>query len=159
MEENHEVISVIVTSMLDGIDTNSIYDGIYLAAKYLIEKVIDINFLEDELYEEFSVRNKMRGENFEIPEGYECPVCYNEKTDDTYFKFECSHILCAKCLTSLLINNHDRCPMCRGDIVLGNCKINKIVEEPIFSISEDEIENIVSDYVNDFISNIRNNFL
>ena len=158
MAEEHDTVVVIVTSMLDGTDTVSIYNSIYLTFKTLVEKLIDMNFLYDGLYEEFSSRNNITGEKFEIPEGYECPVCYVDG-HDSYFKFGCNHIVCAKCFASLLINDHTRCPLCREDVVFENCKINKKIENPLYEISEEEIENITAEYVNDYIFNIHSSSL
>lgn len=153
MEEEYETFNVIVTSMIEGTDAISIYNGIYSTIKTIVENLIDINFLYAGLYEEFSFRNNINGEKFTMPEDYECPICYTE--GDIYFKFNCDHIVCAKCFASLLMNSHDRCPICRRDIVLGDCKINKTFETPPLVIPEDEIEDITAEYVNDFIFNIR----
>ena len=73
MTEEYDTVVVIVTSMLDGTDTVSIYNSIYLTFKIVVEKLIDMNFLYGGLYEEFSSRNNITGEKFEIPEGYVYP--------------------------------------------------------------------------------------
>ena len=43
----------------------------------------------------------------------ECPVCYEEATEDTYQVLECAHYLCKKCLSNLC---QSICPLCRTPI-------------------------------------------
>jgi hypothetical protein len=152
-------METIIIGILD-IDILDFYNVIYDSAKLLVSKTIDDRFLKNGLLIEFSQKNKIKSELFDHPDDFTCPVCYNEKdTDAIYFKLECGHILCGPCFASLLINYYNTCPMCRAEIVLENCKINKHIDDTAFSVSEDEIDDMASEYTYDYITNIHSSFL
>ena len=133
--------------------TEHFYNQIYVTAKFLVNKCLDLRFLENGLLQEFSIKNKIEYELFDPEDDYNCPVCYDEKKkDETYFKFDCGHILCGNCFSSLIINSHDRCPMCRKEIELEKCKINKTIDESTFLIPEDEIDDMACEYVYEYIT-------
>lgn len=132
--------------------TEHIYTHLYLTAKTLINKSLDVKFLENGLLLEFSAKNKIKFELFVPDDDYNCPVCYEERKEgETYFKLVCDHIVCGSCFSSLIINSHNSCPMCRREIELENCKINKHIDDTTFFIPEEEIDDMACEYTYEYI--------
>ncbi|AOA63498.1 Hypothetical protein PP7435_CHR3-1163 [Komagataella phaffii CBS 7435] len=57
---------------------------------------------------------------------YTCPICCSVAFKP--IKLDCGHIFCVRCLVKLQRSGEDRCPLCRGEVVLNADNSNLDVE-------------------------------
>ena len=67
-----------------------------------------------------------------------CLICYFEFIEEKYYSFECEHIFCKDCLTSLLfqrpieMKSNGRCPVdlkYSSNIKINDCENSRIILE------------------------------
>lgn len=48
---------------------------------------------------------------------HNCPICMNAiQNNNNFIALDCSHKFHASCIFQTLSTNHDKCPICRGEI-------------------------------------------
>lgn len=123
LENNKKYVSTTLLSTINNLLHNQVE----------MTKTFNEHIEQIEMFKTIEKQNSYLINDFEIKKGFNtnkkeeetCAICYREhKEDGEVFLYElnCKHSFCSQCLfkhmSSIQLNNHNKCPLCRQKIII-----------------------------------------